>query len=244
MQHAAWVRARQEAGSRARYVALDAIGDADATVANYRRQVAAGAVVEPTIHQGTPLAVLDEYAELNASGWVNAGGMVPMRPQDVPSVARFLAQVRLAAGDRYRVHGLGATHPGLAGVVPVDGVDSIYWLSTGRLGMLPLFDVRRGDWLRVHYNAKNPQARARGWQRMHEHGRWLRSEYGISPQELDRAPAKVARRLAIDSHRKYAAWLTARHGRPVTVYLAGAIGLNADDLHYIAQGNTAGAGNP
>jgi hypothetical protein len=225
-EHAEWVAARQAAGSTARYVALDVIGDGHASVANWTRQTARGAVVEPTIHYGEPIVLLDAYVDGNPSGWVNAGGLVPLsRGNLTGKAAAFLAAAVQRIDGRARTHALGATHPDIAGPVPFDACDSTYWMSATRFGLLPLFDPDRGDWRKFKYKSRHPKIRTAGWDRIHTDGGWLRSEYGVTPAEVDGANNDKASSLSAESHRRFADWLSVRHGRTVTVYLAGAAGL-------------------
>jgi hypothetical protein len=220
--HARWVAANQ-GRPQVRHVGLDVIGDRHASVANFRRQRSLGAHVEPTVHYGEPLDALDTYLDDNPSGWVNAGGIVPLSRGNGPrKAAAFLAAVVRRLDGRARTHALGATHPDMAGPVPFDACDSTYWMSATRYGLLPLFDPERGDWRKFQFKSRHPQARSHGWGRLHIDGRWLRSEYGVSPADLDRAADIDVVALSVESHRRYADWLSQRHGREVTVYLAGA----------------------
>src|SRR5690606_25591985 len=81
-QHTEWVKANDHGNPLVRFVGLDVIGDADATLDNYRRQRAAGANVEPTIHYGEPLDQVDRLLDAGVPDWFNVGGLVPyLRPQ-------------------------------------------------------------------------------------------------------------------------------------------------------------------
>lgn len=234
VRHAAWIADRQTAGSTARYIGLDVIGDSARTLANHRAQAQAGARAEATIHYGADLAILDSIA--HTTPWLNVGGVAGMTKGNAPIRARAFADALTASAHArgLYVHGLGATHPTLTKRVPFDGIDSTFWMSGARYGLLPLFDPGGGDWRRLHYRTRNRTTRTRGWRAMHENGRWLRDTYGITPAELDCAPDARVRDLSITSHRKYAAWLAERHARPVIVYLAGATGIPEAALDHIA----------
>ena len=220
-EHARWVVARQKAGSKARYLALDVIGHGVATRDNYKRQRALGAVVEPTIHYGERPKEAHKAFGTNRSGWVNAGGVAGMASGSALTRARaFVAAVRLAVPD-VKLHALGATHPAIAGPVPVDAVDSTYWLSPNMHGLLPLFDPGSGVWRKFYLGkTRDPRRLAKGWQMKWEHAEWLRADYGIPPDQLWTLGSDDLIRLSIESHRRFGDWLVARHRRPVTIYLA------------------------
>lgn len=93
--HAGWVL-QQPADPGVRFVALDVIGDPDATLANYRAQREAGARVEPTVHYGDPVEQVDRLLEVAETGWLNIGGLVPYLrgSRNLRNVAAFLAASR------------------------------------------------------------------------------------------------------------------------------------------------------
>jgi len=221
-EHALWVRDRQRAGSTARYVALDVITSGDASLTNWRRQTTLGAVVEPTVHYGEPLRLVDEYVEAGTR-WMNVGGLAqrsnPKSERD--KALGFFAAIAKRSGDT-KLHGLGATHPAIAWHVPYDACDSIYWRRPG-WGTLPLFDVRIGDWRRLPVRMDRRQPPKKGWRELWDHAAWVRDEYGSEPAEWHVSNPEVYR-LSIESHRRYAQWIADRHSRDVTVYLAGGAG--------------------
>lgn len=226
--HAAWVAARQAAGSRARYVGLDVIGDPDATWRNYQQQRRV-AHVEPTLHYGEHPAAVDRLVA-DSPPWINLGGMVPMmkQPSKHRNVAAWIAAVRRRIPDSTRVHALGATHPAIGRLVAFDAVDSTFWLSAARYSVLALFDPTTANWRRFGFRSRNPKTRADGWDDTHTDGRWLRDTYDVNPTDLttDPDPAWIER-LSIISHARYAAWLSERHQRDVIVYLAGGAAASA-----------------
>jgi hypothetical protein len=224
--HAAWVAERQAAGRPTRHVGLDVIYDPDGSLANYRRQLAAGARVEPTVHYGEPLSLVDQYLATDPE-WINVGGVAQRaKGQSLRQAIGFLAAVTQRAGADVRVHALGGTHPTIGRMLPFDACDSTYWMSVFLYKNLPLFDPDRGDWRKFKFGSKHPDLRAGGWEKMYAEGGWLRSEYGVDPDDL--AHAEITRtyddltcRLSIESHRRFADWLAERHDRDVVVYLAG-----------------------
>jgi hypothetical protein len=236
-QHTAWIKHRQTHGSNARYISLDVIGSPEQTHANHHAQRNAGVKADATIHYGTPPNAIDTFN--HTTEWINVGGIAGMTRGHAPIRARAFAETITAAAHAQglRVHGLGATHPTVTKRVPFDGIDSTFWMSGARYGLLPLFDPGTGDWRRLHYRTRNPTTRTRGWQAIHENGRWLRETYAITPAELNDATDERIRDLSIASHRNYADWLAHRHQRPVIVYLAGATGIPEAQIERIANGN-------
>lgn len=233
-EHAAWVAKRQANGSTARYIALDIIGDHDGTARQHAKQQALGAIVEPTIHYGASIDHLDAFDV--RTEWVNIGGLAGMTRGHAPIRARGWAEpiVDKARASGARVHGLGATHPILTKRIAWSGVDSTFWMSAARFGLLPLFDDKTGGWRRIHYRTRTRSTRAKGWRAMYENGRWLRDVYAITPDELDRASNDRVRDLSVESHRRYAQHLARRHQQAVIVYLAGGNGVPVDVIEALA----------
>lgn len=226
--HAHWVTKRQAAGSTARYIGLDVIGDGTASLHNYRRQLEAGADVEPTVHYGDPVELVHDYLDLGAS-WVNVGGIAPMGNGKKARLATaFAAAIRLATRGRASTHGLGATPPAIAGAVPFDAIDSTYWLGPARFGTQSLFDPDRGDWRRYTLVSSRTPTDDRAWRRIWKDGRWLRDTYGIAPAAMHRDNQDEMLDAAAESHRRFGQWLAERHGIDVTVYLAGGRALTLD----------------
>jgi hypothetical protein len=220
-EHARWIVERQKAGSKARYIALDVIGNGAATRKNYKRQRSLGAVAEPTVHYGErPREAIEAFGE-NGSGWLNAGGVAGMASGTALDRARaFVAAVRLAA-PTIQLHALGCTHPGIAGPIPLDAVDSTYWLSPTMHGILPMFDRRSGLWLKLYLGRSvDPRRRSKGWERMYGNAEWLRTEYGFGPDAVWEMTNEELTIASIRSHRTFGEWLSERHQRPVTIYLA------------------------
>ena len=144
--HTEWIQSLGE--TSARFVALDVIGDLDATLANYRDQRAAGVNVEPTLHYGEPLDQIDALLACGDVDWFNVGGIVGAlaRPSEHRNVAAFVAAVRRRLPSEVKIHALGCTHPDIVRLVSVDAADSTYWKNVARFRSLPLFDTDRADW--------------------------------------------------------------------------------------------------
>lgn len=226
--HAEWVAA-QEHDPSTRFLALDVIGDAEGTLANYRRQrIDHGVPVEPTIHFGDPVQQVDRLLEVEVPEWINLGGLVPYlaQPAEARRCAAFVAAVRKRLPDSVRIHVLGCVHPAVGKLVHHDAGDSTRWLSPRRDRHLMLWDDARADWRRYPVSTTTgiEGRREKSWESAYRDGRWLRETYSLDPVEMTVEPDSY-RLLAvsIESMRRYALWLGAHHGRPTTVYLAGAI---------------------
>lgn len=223
-QHAEWV-CRQVQRPNLRFIGLDVIGDAEATLANYRVQRELGAPVEPTIHYGDPISQIDRLLEVAPTEWLNIGGLVPFLrgSRNLRHVAAFLAAVRRATPDDIRIHALGCTTPSVLRQVPVDAVDSSSWLAAPRYRGLSLFDDQRGRWRQFELGSSTARRRSDAWADAHSSGAWLRDRYGISPVELlERANDRhFVLTAAIAGTHGLAEWLSKVHSRDITVYLAG-----------------------
>lgn len=224
--HAGWVL-QQPADPGVRFVALDVIGDPDATLANYRAQREAGARVEPTVHYGEPLDQVERLLAVGDTGWLNVGGIVGAlaRPSEHRNVAAFIAAVRRRLPPEVKVHALGCIHPGIAQLVPFEAADSTYWLNVVRFRSLSLFDDRRGDWRKFSAcTTTRDHRRDHTWRTAFGDGSWLRDEYDLDPRLIAAEPDDDRLlRAAIDAHERFARWATALLDRPVFIYLAGAV---------------------
>lgn len=224
-EHSTWVRERLREGlPGVRFIGLDVIGDAGATLDNYRQQRAAGLEVEPTIHFGTPLEQIDRLLEAGDTGWLNVGGIVGEigKPSRHRNVAAFIAAVRRRIPPEVKIHALGCTPASIARLVHFDACDSTYWLSLGRFRTMPLFDKRRADWRKysVVTTSTDPR-RETTWTAAYRDGTWLRSEYGVTPEDVVAPNDERLLAAIVDSQRMFADWVSALHGKPMTLYLAG-----------------------
>lgn len=235
--HAQWIKQQQNRGSTARFIGLDVIGDPSQTLKNHKRQTNKGANVEATIHYGTPVEQINKFT--HTTQWLNIGGVAGMTKGNAPVRARAFVELitKHAQTHHLQVHGLGATHPTITKRVGLNGIDSTYWMSGARYGLLPLFNPSKGDWIRLNYRTRNQKTRAKGWHAIHEHGRWLRQTYNITPAELNNANDETIRNLSIASHGKYAEWLAQRYQQTVIVYLAGATGIPEKTIDQITRIN-------
>lgn len=224
-EHAEWVIEQQKHDPTIRYVGLDVIKDYKKTFDNYVIQTRLGAKVEPTLHYGTEMKVLTKILNHNPTQWVNVGGLVALsKPHLTRKGVAFLAAIVKELQNSFRIHALGATHPDMTHNIPVDAVDSTWWLSSSRYGLMPLFDPKTGNWRKYNVASKDPKLLKKGWADLHRDSRWLRSNYNVHPKDVYRN-LDIAQQLSVQSHQKYADWLSNRHERTVTVHLAGGIDL-------------------
>lgn len=233
--HTEWIQSLGE--TSARFVALDVIGDPDATLANYRDQRAAGVNVEPTLHYGEPLDQIDALLACGDVDWFNVGGIVGAlaRPSEHRNVAAFVAAVRRRLPSEVKIHALGCTHPTIARLVDFDAGDSTSWLSSRRARSLRLFDEVRGDWRRFRVATTSadveradstwiPEMRDTAWNGAYQHGAWLRSQYNLDPADLvDHPDFSLLLAASIESIDRFTRWTESLHGSATVVYLAGGI---------------------
>jgi hypothetical protein len=222
----------------ARFLALDVIGDEEATWRNWVLQRRAGARVEPTIHFGAEPLLVRRFLTYGLArmpdgrAWINVGGLVAgqSNPKMHRQMAAWSAAVRREVErikPKYEVliHGLGTTTPAVNDLVRFDGVDSSYWLvSLARYRTLPLFDPEKRRWARALVaNAKAEYVRASKAD-IHAMARTLRRHYATTPAELLAMTDPERLALSLRSHAYFADAYRRRHGRYDTpiVYLAGA----------------------
>lgn len=219
-EHTEWVRMWQDkndTGTQLLCVALDVIGDQNATVRNYEKQVNDGASVVPTIHYPNDPDVVDAYAD-SPTGWVNLGGMVRyFSSSHLNNVIAWCAAVITRTRKHgLKVHGLGATPPKIHWFIPFDSCDSTYWLSGSRFGQHSVFDPTIRDWRKIKTGNRSA----------YKYGSMLRLRYGLEPDALDadtrgEAGRKFAEKVAIQSHDVFAETFRERHASNLIVHLAG-----------------------
>lgn len=222
-EHGQWVIDRQKAGSKARHLALDAIGDHTQTRVNYVQQRDLGADVEPTFHYGLRLDEVD-WRTYAGSKWVNLGGLVPLsrKAEGRKKACRFVAAVMKELGPDHHYHGLGMTYTDVSGVVPLDGADSGLWLFVPRYRRLPLFFETIGEWREYAIQMSGPRTHYDVyWKRTVRDGDLLRKEWGLGTREMLDVSQETARYLTVLSAKRYADWCSRIHDKEVTVYLAG-----------------------
>jgi hypothetical protein len=180
------------------YANLDVIGNDQKTSANQRYLETRGLRPLPVFHAHEPWEVLRDM--IGEYDYIGLGGIAIKQAQ------RFAPWIRKCfelAGDR-KLHGFGVSNWLLLRAFPWHSVDHTSWGSGFRFGAVPVFDPRRGCFVKV-----NLRDRETAWR----HARLL-YDYGISPNDAalwtkDKRPAFC--RFAALSWMRAAEWLTRWH---------------------------------
>lgn len=219
-EHTNWVKswhARNRSETLLLTISLDVIGNQKATIANYEKQIANGAIVVPTIHYPSDPRDISWVLD-SPSGWISLGGLVRFLSKshldNVISWSAAILQRAHKAG--LKVHALGAVVPEIHWALPLDSCDSTYWLSGSRFGQHSLFDPTIRHWRKLKTKSKIA----------YQYGQMLRDIYNVTPEEIDsdtrgESGRRLAERVAIHSHEIFAETFRKRHGSDLTVYLAG-----------------------
>lgn len=184
------------------YANLDVIGDAAATLANQKRLEDHGLQPLPVFHTGEPWEYLERYVE--AYPYVALGGMVPHMRRWKRLMPWLVKAFKIAKG-RAVFHGFGATAWGVIRSLPWFSVDSSSWSSSFRFGVVPLFDVRRGEFQQVQLGDATGCARNASLIRAH----------GFEPVDFsDRSRNSRSTISAISAlaYIRAEEWLRKRHG--------------------------------
>jgi hypothetical protein len=181
------------------YANLDVIGDHQRTQANQRYLEKRGLRPLPVFHARTDWAVLDEMADVY--DYLAVGGLAIKGSRCWKSWIRKAFEV---VRGRAKIHGFGVSNWLLLRAFPWHSVDHTSWGSGFRFGSVPVFDARRGVFVKV-----NLRDRERAWR----YSRLL-YDYGISPNDAalwtkDKRPALC--RVAALSWIRAAEWLTQWH---------------------------------
>lgn len=223
----------------ARHLALDVIGDPEASFANWRRERLEGLDVEPTIHYGTDPKVIDKYvSEGLATDWVNLGGMAHLQARRNlhSKMASWCAAVMRRCPSSTKFHGLGVMNASMLGRVPFNATDSTKWLNIGRFKVIDLFDDERFAWVTINLGTRSPT-----WgkvsQRSGTQGLVAKRLYGLNTSTLLTFDDAQLTALAFTSHARLAAAFQRRYGHEMTVYLAGS---NVTHFQLISDINTKG----
>lgn len=221
-EHAKWVLTQPHTPNR-RYIGLDVIGNAEATLENYKTQRSLGAPVEPTIHFGAPISQVKKLLDVADTQWINVGGLVATGRGGSRAIAGFIAAVRKNLPPEVKIHALGCTTPAVLRQVGLDAVDSSSWLSAPRYRQLSLFDDKTGRWRNLTLGSNTTATRELRWQQVYSSGVWLRTQYGVTPtQIIEKSNDRYfLLRLAIEGVSRLGQWLEQLHNRPITMYLAG-----------------------
>lgn len=184
------------------YANLDVIGDAEATLTNQKRLEDAGLRPLPVFHTGEDWGYLENYVEQYS--YIALGGMVPYMTTPKKLIPWIIKAFRIA-GDKSVFHGFGATSWEVMSQLPWYSVDSSSWGQGFRFGTVPLFDERKGKFVKVKLGD------GRAWAK---HAALVRT-LGFSPADFaDRSRNDRAKICAISalSYMKAEQWLRKRWG--------------------------------
>lgn len=126
------------------YANLDVINDADGTRRNQLKMEDMGLTPLPVYHIREGLDILDWYLERYA--YIGLGGGVGI-PSGVQS--KCYARAFKQAGDKAVFHGFGQTGWQKLVAFPWYSVDSTSWMQGFRYGNVPVFDYRKGKFVRI-----------------------------------------------------------------------------------------------
>jgi hypothetical protein len=142
---------------------LDVIGDAEASMKNFRYMKAAGARIIPTFHYGEPFEALDAMlAECGEDG-IGIGGVAQLGTGEALRNWLDLAWERIAdkgGNPKVKVHGFAVTSPYYCMRYPWHSVDSTSWLMAGALGSVTIF--MGGKLCKIAISASSPDAKKVG----------------------------------------------------------------------------------
>jgi len=184
------------------YANLDVIDDADATIENQKRLEDVGLHPLPVFHTGESWHYLEAYLERYQ--YIALGGMVPYMTSPKVIMPWLIKAFRLA-GNKAVYHGFGATAWTVVKSLPWYSVDSSSWGQGFRFGQVPVFDARRGRFVKLKLGNR------KDWQK---HASLVRS-FGFDPMDFaDRERNDRAKICAISalSYMMAEQWLRKRHG--------------------------------
>lgn len=206
------------------YANLDVIGDPERTAENQGRLEAVGLAPLPVFHTGSDWSHLEELAERYP--YIALGGMVP-HMRFPKRIMPWLVQAFKIAQGRAVFHGFGATSWEIVSALPWYSVDSSSWGQGYRYGQVPVFDPRRGRFVKLQLGS------AQDWYR---HAALVR-DLGFDPADFaDRARNDRSKICAISalSYMMAEQWLRRRHGE---VHIPGRDGASAGLRSHLADAN-------
>jgi hypothetical protein len=180
------------------YANLDVIGDHERTWANQQYLEHRGLHPLPVFHAGSPTEVLrDLVAEYD---FIGLGGIA------IKKTARFAPWIKrcFELTGETKLHGFGVSNWFLLRSFGWFSIDHTSWGQGFRYGCIPVFDPRRGAFLKV-----NLRDRQTAWR----HSRLL-YEYGFSPNDAalwTKAKRPALCKVAALSWVRAAEWLTRWH---------------------------------
>ena len=182
------------------YSNLDVIRKPEATWANQQRMEDAGLSPLPVFHGGTDWKWLEHYIERYP--YIALGGLVGK----VSGAKGWILRCFQMAQGQAVYHGFGVTAWDVLKAFPWYSVDSSSWGQGYRFGQVPVFDKRRGTFVKINLGDK------RGWGK---HSALVRS-LGFDPMDFaDRSRNDRAKIAAISalSYMQAERWLQKRHGQ-------------------------------
>lgn len=183
---------------------LDVIGDAAATLANWRA-APDGLRLVPTLHYGCDPSQMDVYVDGGAD-LIGLGGMVRYKAEPKRLLRWCLSVMRYARDvhPQVRFHGWGVTHPTLLMNLPWWSVDSSGFSSAYRYGRLKLWNP----------DTKTTQVAAMNGRETAGIARLLRAHYGIGWDRIAVSNTHTRRdltRVAVRAMQLMEAFLRSRH---------------------------------
>ena len=180
------------------YASLDCIGNAQRTQANQEFLERRGLKPLPTFHAGEEWSVFEQM--VSQYDYIALGGIAIKRTQ------RFAPWIRRCfelAGDT-RLHGFGVSNWFLLRAFRWYSVDHTSWGQGFRFGTVPVFDARRGQFIKIDL-----RDREAAWKDSR-----LLYEYGFSPNDAalwTKAKRPSLCKVAALSWMRAAQWLTGWH---------------------------------
>lgn len=221
-EYATWVKRWQHLFTT--YANLDAIGDAEGTLANQKRLEDVGLQPLPVFHTGEDWHYLEQYIEQYS--YIALGGMVPYMRFPAKIMPWTIQAFKRAQGKAV-FHGFGATAWKVVRDLPWYSVDSSSWGQGFRFGQVPLFDTKRGGFIKVNLGDNKT---------VYRHAALIKS-MGFEPEDFaDRSRNDRAKICAISalSYMRAEQWLRRRHGE---IHIPGREGAGAGLRQHLADAN-------
>lgn len=224
---------------KARHIALDVIGDPEATYRNWCEERDAGLAVEPTIHYGTDPTFIDRYLKRGlGTQWVNLGGMAHLQGDKKlhRTLAAWSAAVIRRCPPGTLFHALGAVTPGINNLLAIHGVDSTYWLQVVKYNAVPIFETMPARWTIIPRGTRMRDWKQGKYQRLGKLGPTLQRFYGVSATQVLNMTEDELVELSFSAHRRFGEHYEHVHRHNMTIYLAGSTEKNYSIIKKINGG--------